>query len=82
MAGAIATPDIPLEGDRLTTVLRGLDERVAPTPALLAIEAFLPEMAQRISDAQIETKGQLGAASSLTVLTYLADLWSGMQGDL
>ena len=82
VAGAIATPDIPLEADRLLTVLRGLEERVAPTPAVLAIEALLPEMAQRISDAQLETKGQLAAASSLTVLTNLADLWSGMQGEL
>ena len=82
MAGAIATPDIPLEADRLLTVLRGLEERVAPTPPVLAIEALLPEMAQRISDAQLETKGQLAAASSLTVLTNLADLWSGMQGEL
>ena len=39
-------------------------------------------MGQRISDAQIETKGQLSAASSLTVLTNLSDLWAGMQGDL
>jgi len=82
VAGAIATPDIPLEADRLLTVLRGLEERVAPTPAVLAIEALLPEMAQRISDGQLETKGQLAAASSLTVLTNLADLWSGMQGEL
>jgi potassium-dependent mechanosensitive channel len=82
VAGAIATPDIPLEADRLLTVLRGLEERVAPTSAVFAIEAFLPEMAQRISDAQLETKGQLAATSSLTVLTNLADLWSGMQGEL
>ena len=82
VAGAIAIPDIPLEADRLLTVLRGLEERVRPTPALLDIEAFLTEMAQRIADAQLETKGAVAATSSLTVLTNLADLWSGMQGDL
>ena len=82
VAGAIPVPDIPLEADRLLTVLRGLEERVAPTGARIAIETGLPEMAQRIADAQVETKGQLSAASSMTVLTNLADLWSGMQGDL
>jgi len=39
-------------------------------------------MAQRILDAQIETKGQLSTASSLSVLTNLSDLWAGLQGDL
>jgi potassium-dependent mechanosensitive channel len=82
VAGAIAPPDIPLEADRLLTVLRGLEERVAPTPAFLAIETGLPAMAQRIADAQLETNAHLAAESSLTALTNLADLWSGMQRDL
>jgi potassium-dependent mechanosensitive channel len=82
VAGAIAPPDIPLEADRLLTVLRGLEERMAPTPAFLAIETGLPTIAQRIADAQLETKAHLAAESSLTALTNLADLWSGMQRDL
>ena len=81
-APAIAVQDIPLEADRLLTALRVLEERVAPKGAVGAIEAGLPAMAQRIADGQLETKGQLGAASSLTVLTNLADLWGGIQGDL
>ena len=39
-------------------------------------------MAQRIRDAQVETKAQLEAVSSLTMLTNLADLWAGIQGDV
>jgi len=79
---AIAVEDIPLEADRLTTALRALEERIAPTGTARDIEAKLPAMAQRIADAQLETNGQLGAASSMTVLTNLADLWFGIQGDL
>jgi len=82
VAGAISAPDIPLEADKLITVLRALEARVGTTPALHVIEARLPEMAQRIADAQIETRGQLSTASSLTELTNLSDLWSGMQGEL
>jgi small-conductance mechanosensitive channel len=82
VAGAIPAPDIPLEADKLIGVLRTLEERVGPSPALLAIENNLPGMVQRISDAQIETKGQLSTASSLTELTNLSDLWAGLQGDL
>jgi potassium-dependent mechanosensitive channel len=78
----IAVQDIPLEADRLMNVLRSLEERVAPTGTTRDIEARLPVMAQRIVDAQLETKDQLGAASSMTVLTNLADLWLGIQGDL
>jgi small-conductance mechanosensitive channel len=80
--GAIAAPNIPLEADRLLTVLRNLEERLAPTPAVSAVERGLPAMAERIADAQTETKGQLSAASSLSVLTNLSDLWAGMQIDL
>ncbi len=80
--GAIAVQDIPLEADRLLTGLLALEKRIAPNPAVLKIEAGLPVVAQRISDAQLETAGQLGAASSLTVLTNLADLWIGIKGDL
>lgn len=79
---AIAVQDVPLEADRLLTVLRAFEERVAPTVIARDIEAKLPAMAQRITDAQIETKDQLGTASSVTVLTNLADLWFGIQGDL
>jgi len=79
---AIAVQDIPLEADRLMTVLRALEERIAPTGTTREIEAKLPAMAQRIADAKLETKDQLGAASSMTVLTNLADLWFGIQGDL
>ena len=80
--GAIPAPDIPLEADKLITVLRSLEERVAPSPTLAAIEAGLPDMAQRIADAQVETKGYLSATSSITALNNLSDLWAGMQGDL
>jgi small-conductance mechanosensitive channel len=82
VAGAIPAPDIPLEADRLLTLLRSLEERVALTPTVMAIQDELPSMAQRIADAQIETKAQVASASSLTVLTNLADLWAGTQGDL
>ncbi len=82
VAGAIPAPDIPLEADKLITVLRSLEQRVGPSPTLLAIEGGLPAMAQRISDAQIETKGQLSTASSQTELTNLSDLWAGLEGDL
>ncbi len=82
VAGAIPAPDIPLEADKLITVLRSLEQRVGPSPTLLAIEAGLPAMAQRISDAQMETKGQLSTASSQTELTNLSDLWAGLGGDL
>jgi small-conductance mechanosensitive channel len=71
-----------LEADRLQNVLRGFEERVALHPAVLAIEAGLPVMAQRISDAKLETKTQLDAASSLTVLINQADLWLGIKSDL
>ncbi len=71
-----------LEADQLLTVLRNLEERLAPTPAVSAVERGLPAMAERIADAQTETKGQLSAASSLSVLTNLSDLWAGMQIDL
>jgi hypothetical protein len=80
--GAIPAPDIPLEADKLITVLRSLEERVGPSPILGAIEAGLPDMAQRIADAQVETKGYLSATSSITALNNLSDLWAGMQGDL
>jgi potassium efflux system protein len=80
--GAIPAPDIPLEADRLLALLRTLDDRLAPTPTVLVIQSGLPAMAQRIADAQIETKAQVSAASSLTVLTNLADLWAGMQARL
>ena len=80
--GAIPAPDIPLEADKLITVLRSLEERVGPSPILAAIEAGLPDMAQRIADAQVETKGYLSATSSMTALNNLSDLWAGMQGDL
>jgi small-conductance mechanosensitive channel len=79
---AIAVQDIPLEADRLMTVLRALEERIATTGTTREVEARLPAMAQRIADAQLETKDQLGAAASMTVLTNLADLWLGIQGDL
>jgi potassium efflux system protein len=78
----IAVEDIPLEADRLMNALRSLEERIALTGTTRDIEARLPVMAQRIADAQLETKDQLGAASSMTVLTNLADLWLGIQGDL
>jgi potassium-dependent mechanosensitive channel len=80
--GAIAAPDIPLEADRLLTELRSLEDRLAPTPAVRAVEKELPAMADRIADARTETKGQLSMASSLTVLTNLSDLWVGIQSDL
>jgi potassium efflux system protein len=80
--GAIPAPDIPLEADRLMTVLRTLETRVVAGPATVAIETALPSMVQRVSDAQLETKGVQSVASSLTVLTNLADLWSGIQADL
>jgi small-conductance mechanosensitive channel len=80
--GAIAVQDIPLEADRLLTVLRALEERVALSSAVSGIEARLPEMTQRIRDAQVETKVQLEAVSSLTMLTNLSDLWAGIQGDV
>lgn len=79
---AIAVQDVPLEADRLLTALRALEERVAPKGAADAIEAGLPAIAQRIADAQLETREQVGTASSMTVLTNLADLWLGIQGDL
>ena len=78
----IAVQDIPVEADRLMTALRALEERIAPTGTTRDIEAKLPAMAQRIADAQLETKDHLGAASSMTVLTNLADLWLGIQGEL
>jgi small-conductance mechanosensitive channel len=80
--GAIPAPDIPLEADKLITVLRALEDRVAPSPTLQAIEAGLPEMAQRVADSQVETKGYLSATSSITALTNLSDLWAGIQADL
>src|SRR5207247_10780246 len=80
--GAIPAPDIPLEADKLITTLRSLEDRGAPSPTLQAIEAGLPDMAQRISDAQVETKGYLSATSSMTALTNLSDLWAGLQADL
>ena len=80
--GAIAAPDIPLEADRLETLLRTLDDRLTPTATVLTIQSELPTMTQRIADAQIETKAQVSAASSLTVLANLGDLWAGLQGDL
>ena len=79
---AIAVQDIPLEADRLLGVLRALEERIAPTTATRDIEARLPTVAQRIVDAQVETKAQVGTASSMTVLTNLADIWFGIQGEL
>jgi potassium-dependent mechanosensitive channel len=81
-AAVIAVQDIPLEADRLMTVLRTLEERIAPTGATRDIEARLPAMTQSIADAQLEAKGQMATASSLTVLTNLADLWLGIKGDL
>jgi hypothetical protein len=80
--GAIAVQDIPLEADKLLTALRDLEKRVALNPAVSAIEGQIPEMAQRIRDAQVESKAQLEAVSSLTMLTNLADLWAGIQGDV
>ena len=80
--GAIPAPDIPLEADKLITTLRSLEDRVVPSPTLQAIEAGLPDMAQRISDAQVETRGYLSATSSMTALTNLSDLWAGLQADL
>jgi len=80
--GAIAAPDIPLEADRLQTLLRTLDDRLAPSTTVLTIQSELPAMSRRIADAQIETKAQVSAASSLTVLANLRDLWVGMQSDL
>src|SRR5262249_9115861 len=82
IAGAIAAPDIPLEADRLQTLLRTLNDRLAPTAMVLTIQSELSGMSQRIADAQIETKAQLSAASSRTVLANLRDLWAGMQSDL
>ena len=80
--GAIAAPDIPLEADRLQTLLRSLDDRLAPTTTVRIIESELPSMSQRIADAQIETKAQISGASSLTILANLRDLWAGLQSDL
>jgi len=82
VAGAIPAQDIPLEADGLLRALRALEARVVPTPADGSIETRLPEMAQRIRDAQVETKAQLEAVSSLTLLMNLADMWAGIQGDL
>jgi small-conductance mechanosensitive channel len=79
---AIAVQDVPLEADRLLGVLRALDERIAPTTATRDIEARLPTVAQRIVDAQVETKTQVGTAASMTVLNNLADIWFGIQGEL
>jgi len=78
----IAVQDIPLESDRVLSVLRALEERVAPAETTRAIEVDLPAMVQRIADAQLETKNEVGAASSISVLTNLADLWRGIHGDL
>jgi len=78
----IALPDIPVQADRLLTALRTLEARVTPSRAVLHIETGLPAMIQRIGDAQIETSGQLGAESSRTELTNLADLWAGIQAEL
>src|SRR5215813_11287208 len=80
--GAIAAPDIPLEADQLITTLRDIQNRVVAGPATVAIETSLPAMVQRVSDAQLETKGTLAVASSFTVLTNVKDLWSGIQSDL
>ena len=80
--GAIAAPDIPLEADQLITTLRGIQNRVVAGPATVAIETSLPAMVQRVSDAQLETKGTLAVASSFTMLTNVRDLWSGIQSDL
>src|SRR5215467_11805473 len=80
--GAIAAPDIPLEADQLITTLRGIENRVVAGPATVAIETSLPAMVQRVSDAQLETKGTLAVASSFTMLTNVRDLWSGIQSDL
>jgi len=80
--GAIPAPEIPSEVDQLFAQLRSLEERVGVTPAIVAVEAGLPDMAQRIADAEIETKGVLTTASSLTALTNLTDLWAGIQADL
>ena len=80
--GAIPAPDIPLGVDQLLVLLRSLEERIAVTPAIVAVQSGLPDIAQRIIDGQIETKGALAAASSLTALTNLSDLWAGIQGDL
>jgi small-conductance mechanosensitive channel len=79
---AIAVQDIPLEADRLLGVLRALEERIAPTTATRNIEARLPTVAQRIVDAQLETKTQMGTASSMTVLSNLADIWFGIEVEL
>jgi potassium efflux system protein len=79
---AIAVQDVPLEADRLLGVLRALEERIAPTTATRDIEARLPTVAQRIVDAQVETKTQVGTAESMTVLNNLADIWFGIQGEL
>jgi potassium efflux system protein len=81
-AAPIAVENIPLEADRLMTTLRSLEGRIAPTGVVRDIEARLPAMTQRIADAQVETRDQVGAASSISVLTNLADLWLGIQGDL
>jgi len=78
----IAVPEIPVQADKLLTALRALEDRVAPSRAVLHIEAGLPAMTQRIRDAQLETKGQLEVESSWTELTNLADLWAGIQGEL
>ena len=80
--GAIPAPEIPSEVDQLLTLLRSLEERIGVTPAIVAVQTGLPDMAQRIADAQIETRGALATASSLTALTNLTDLWAGIQGDL
>ena len=78
----IALPEIPGQADRLLTALRALEARVTPSRAVLHIETGLPAMIQRIGDAQIETRGQLGVESSRTELTNLADLWAGIQAEL
>jgi small-conductance mechanosensitive channel len=79
---AIGVTDIPLEADRLQTTLRALEERIAPTPSVADIEGGLPAMAQRIRDAQLETRGHLELGSSLALLSNLTDLWREIQEDL
>jgi len=79
---AIALPEIPVRADRLLAALRALEERVTRSRALLHIEDGLPAMIQRIRDAQIETRGQLGVGSSRTELINLADLWAGIEEEL
>lgn len=43
----IAVPEIPVQADRLLTALRALEDRVAPSRAVLRIEAGLLVMTQR-----------------------------------